>query len=210
MHKKWRKTYRGVDVIKEFSKEGGVSNLSVFTCTTLRKHVATLTQSFEISKLDQDQLASFLGHDIRVHRSFYRSPIEIVEKAKVAKLLLAANKGIYLPWDKVGDVDEELEEYGEDMAEEDNKEIENDRDPDFTEPDSTVTEPISVSNSGAYSSSTKNVSESTRVKTHTRLAWSGSEIEAQGWGFCGFFSVLPIFRISADFCSFELSALLSE
>ena len=168
--------YRGVDVIKEFSKEAGVSNLSVFTFTTLRKHVATLTQSFEISKLDQDQLASFLGHDIRVHRSFYRRPIDIVEKAKVAKILLAANKGICLPWDKVGDVDEELEEYGEDMAEEDNEEIENDRDPDFTEPDSTVTEPISVSNNGAYG--TKNVSESTRVKKHTRLAWSGSEIEA--------------------------------
>ena len=130
------------------------------------------------AKLDQDQLASFLGHDIRVHRSFYRRPIEIVEKAKVAKILLAAYKGVCLPCDKVGDVDEELKGYGEDMAEEDNEEIEHDRDPDFTEFDSTVTEPISASNSGAYGSSTKNVSESTRVKKLTRLAWPGSEIEA--------------------------------
>ena len=38
------------------------------------------------------------------------------------------------------------------MAEEDNELIENDHDPDFTEPDSTVTEPISASNSGEYGS----------------------------------------------------------
>ena len=124
-------------------------------------------------------LLLFYGHDIRVHRSFYRRPIDIEEKAKEAKILLAANRGICLPWEKVGGVDEELEEYGKDMAEEDNEEIENDRDTDFTEPDSTVTEPISASNSGAYGSSTKNVSESTRVKKLTRLAWSGSEMEAQ-------------------------------
>ena len=102
--------YQGVDVIKKISKEAGVSNLSVFTFITLRKHVATLTQSFEISKLHEDMLASFLGHDIRVHRSFYRRAIDIVEKAKVAKILFAANKGVCLPWDTVGDVDEELEE----------------------------------------------------------------------------------------------------
>lgn len=44
-----------------------------------------------ISKLDQDQLASFLGHDIRVYRSIYRLPVDVLEKAKVAKILLAAN-----------------------------------------------------------------------------------------------------------------------
>ena len=104
--------YRGVDVIKDFASEAGVSDLSIFTFTTLRKHVATLTQTFEISKLDQDQLAAFLGNDIRIHRSFYRRPIDIIEKAKVAKILLSVNKGINLPLDmeNENEIDEELEE----------------------------------------------------------------------------------------------------
>ena len=52
------------------------------------------------------------------------------------------------------------------MAEEDNELIENDHDPDFTEPDSTVTEPISASNSGAYGSAQRmclKVSESKSI-----------------------------------------------
>ena len=99
--------YRGSHVIKEFAEQAGVSNMSVFTFTNLRKQVATLSQSLEISKLDQDQLATFLGHDIRVHRGIYRLPISTLEKAKVAKILLAVNRGVRL--DKVEEVNEEEE-----------------------------------------------------------------------------------------------------
>ena len=37
--------YRGVDVIKDFASEAGVSDLSIFTFTTLRKHVTTLKEN---------------------------------------------------------------------------------------------------------------------------------------------------------------------
>lgn len=47
-----------------------------------------------ISKLDQHQLADFLSHDIRVHRHIYRQPVEILQKAKVVKILLCVNKGM--------------------------------------------------------------------------------------------------------------------
>ncbi|XP_056462464.1 uncharacterized protein LOC130402339 [Gadus chalcogrammus] len=40
-----------------------------------------------------DQLASFLGHDIRIHREFYRLPESTLQLAKVSKILIAMEKG---------------------------------------------------------------------------------------------------------------------
>lgn len=42
---------------------------------------------------EMDWLAGHLGHDIRVHRNFYRLRTEHVELAKVAKLLYAVDSG---------------------------------------------------------------------------------------------------------------------
>ena len=176
--------YRGVDVIKAFAQEAGVSDLSVFSFTTLRKHVATFSQSLEISKFDQDQLASFLGHDYRIHRSFYRRPIDIIEKAKVAKILLAANQGVCLPWGNVGDLDEDLEEEPEDRTDEDleeeperrtEEEIDNSCELNFSLPDSTVTE---ETNRQVIAPTQNKTSEKTRGKKFIRRTWSADEIQA--------------------------------
>lgn len=40
-----------------------------------------------------DQVANFLGHDIRVHREFYRLPEATTQLAKISKLLIAMEKG---------------------------------------------------------------------------------------------------------------------
>ncbi|KAK3541018.1 hypothetical protein QTP86_011209 [Hemibagrus guttatus] len=40
-----------------------------------------------------DQVADFLGHDIRVHREYYRLPEATIQLAKISKLLLAMEKG---------------------------------------------------------------------------------------------------------------------
>ena len=40
-----------------------------------------------------DILAGFLGHNIRVHRNFYRLPQETLQLAKVSKILLAYDRG---------------------------------------------------------------------------------------------------------------------
>ncbi|AWP13761.1 Hypothetical protein SMAX5B_021110, partial [Scophthalmus maximus] len=42
---------------------------------------------------DMDQLANFLGHDIRIHREFYRLPEKTLQLAKVSKLLMALEQG---------------------------------------------------------------------------------------------------------------------
>lgn len=38
-------------------------------------------------------LATFMGHDINIHRSFYQLPQEIIEVARMGRLLTAFNKG---------------------------------------------------------------------------------------------------------------------
>lgn len=40
-----------------------------------------------------DQVADFLGHDIRVHREYYRFPEATTQLAKISKLLIAMEKG---------------------------------------------------------------------------------------------------------------------
>lgn len=40
-----------------------------------------------------DTLANFLGHDIRVHREYYRLPEGTLQLAKVSKILIAMEQG---------------------------------------------------------------------------------------------------------------------
>ncbi|XP_070189389.1 uncharacterized protein [Littorina saxatilis] len=88
------KPYRGTKAIKDYAVKAKVSDTCLFTATHLRKQLATLSQAMAISKFNQDQLATFLGHDIRVHRGIYRQPLEVIEKSKVASFLFRVNKGI--------------------------------------------------------------------------------------------------------------------
>lgn len=53
------------------------------TSTKLRKHVATVSQLLNLQTHELDQLATFMGHDIEVHREFYRLPEETLQMAKV-------------------------------------------------------------------------------------------------------------------------------
>lgn len=59
----------------------------------MRKHVATISQILNLKDNELDQLADFLGHDIRVHRDFYRLPEATTQVAKISKILLAMEKG---------------------------------------------------------------------------------------------------------------------
>ena len=82
--------YRGHIVLKEAAVAAGCKFPDRLTSTSLRKHLATMSQ---VLHADQDTLADFMGHDIRVHREFYRLPLSTVQKAKVSKVLVAINKG---------------------------------------------------------------------------------------------------------------------
>ena len=55
--------------------------------------MASMSQLLNLRDNELDILAKFLGHDIRVHREFYRLPQNTLEIARVGKLLMAMNEG---------------------------------------------------------------------------------------------------------------------
>lgn len=124
------KPYRGSAVIKEYADAAKVSDSALFTATTLRKQLATLSQALEISKFNQDHLASFLGHDIRVHRNIYRQPLEVMQKAKVASILLKVNKGVQIAGDCLDELADEEIDPGEPNAEPESADDSDDSAPD--------------------------------------------------------------------------------
>jgi len=61
--------------------------------TKLRKFVATVSQIVDLKENELDWLAKHMGHDINVHRQYYRLQESTLELAKVSKLLLAVDSG---------------------------------------------------------------------------------------------------------------------
>lgn len=85
---------RGTDCLRVFAKACGAEAPERLRSTKLRKHIATMSQVLNLQENELDVLAQFLGHDIRVHREFYRLPEATVQVAKVSKLLLMMESGI--------------------------------------------------------------------------------------------------------------------
>lgn len=85
--------YRGSDCLRYFARICGAKTPESLTSTKLRKQTGTLSQVLNLTKPELDQLADFLGHDIRVHRHFYRLPEGTIQLAKISKVLMALEKG---------------------------------------------------------------------------------------------------------------------
>lgn len=86
---------RSWDCLRKFSAqcEPPLSNPANITSTKLRKYIATISQVLSMEEREVDWLARHLGHDIRVHRDFYRLHESTIEIAKVSKLLLTVDQG---------------------------------------------------------------------------------------------------------------------
>uniref|UniRef100_A0A087XM20 SET domain-containing protein n=1 Tax=Poecilia formosa TaxID=48698 RepID=A0A087XM20_POEFO len=86
--------FRGCDSLKRFAESCGAKQPQNLTSTKLRKHIATVSQLLNLQTHELDQLATFMGHDIEVHREFYRLPEETLQVAKVSRLLFALQGGM--------------------------------------------------------------------------------------------------------------------
>lgn len=84
---------RGSDCLRKFANACGAEFPEHITSTKLRKQVATLCQIMNLKKNEMDQLAKFMGHDIRVHREYYRLSENTLQLAKMSKLLMAIEQG---------------------------------------------------------------------------------------------------------------------
>ncbi|KAF5899327.1 nucleoporin p54 isoform X1, partial [Clarias magur] len=80
---------RGCDCLRKYAKESKAENPELLRSTKLRKQVATLCQLLDLSEQELEQVARFMGHDIRVHRDFYRQTDKTFQIAKISKLLFA-------------------------------------------------------------------------------------------------------------------------
>lgn len=85
--------YRGHICLNEIAASAGVSNPEAFKSTKLRKHLATMSQMLEISQSDRQILANFMGHSDAVHGKYYKLPDTILDRCKVAQVLIALNSG---------------------------------------------------------------------------------------------------------------------
>ena len=85
---------RGHDALRIFCNEINLMRPELITSTRLRKYIATVVQLFDLKETEYDWLARHLGHDIRVHRDFYRMHESAVELTKISRVLLAVDKGV--------------------------------------------------------------------------------------------------------------------
>nr|CAI5848195.1 unnamed protein product [Callosobruchus analis] len=83
----------GYKILMKHAKRSGAKNPSAITSTRLRKHLATLSQLFNLSEGEIEQLATFMGHTAGVHKSSYRLPDDIYQTAKISKLLMIMEDG---------------------------------------------------------------------------------------------------------------------
>lgn len=66
--------YRGHQCLRKLADECGAKKPEYLRSTQLRKEIATTTQILNLKNNELDQLADFMGHNIAVHRQFYRPP----------------------------------------------------------------------------------------------------------------------------------------
>ncbi|CAG0884569.1 unnamed protein product, partial [Cyprideis torosa] len=84
---------RGTDAIREHSEKCGAENPQRLRSTSMRKQLATVTQVCSLDEGELEHVANYMGHDLRVHRDFYRLPTNTIQLAKVSKLLIEIEKG---------------------------------------------------------------------------------------------------------------------
>ncbi len=80
--------------MKTLAEECGAKLPQNVRSSNLRKHIATMTQLLSLKENELDMLAGYMGHDIRVHREFYRLPQSTLQLAKVSKVLIMMERGL--------------------------------------------------------------------------------------------------------------------
>lgn len=92
------KYLRGPDCLGAVVKQCKLENPSAIKSTQLRKYVATVSQIIDLNEGELEWLARHMGHDLAVHREYYRLHDSTLELAKVSKLLLAVDEGQASKW----------------------------------------------------------------------------------------------------------------
>ncbi|XP_071805818.1 uncharacterized protein [Asterias amurensis] len=84
---------RGSDCLRAYANQAGLENADSMRSTKLRKHVATVSQILALNEHQLETLADFMGHDLRVHREYYRLPDTVQRVTKLSRLFLSLERG---------------------------------------------------------------------------------------------------------------------
>ena len=84
---------RGNDVLRHACDKVKLENGNVITSTSMRKYVATVSQLVDMNQSEMEWLAQHMGHDVQVHKDYYRLPQTTLELAVVGNLLMAIDEG---------------------------------------------------------------------------------------------------------------------
>ena len=84
---------RGNDVLHHVCAKVKLENAFAITSTNMRKYVATVSQSVDITETEMGWLARHMGHNIHIHKEFYGMQESTLEIAVVGNLLLAIEEG---------------------------------------------------------------------------------------------------------------------
>ncbi|KAK9872736.1 hypothetical protein WA026_019517 [Henosepilachna vigintioctopunctata] len=77
-------------LLREHSEKCGAKNPHLLRGTKLRKHIATKSVMLNLNDQEVSDLANYMGHNERIHKSHYRLPIVAREISEISKILLKA------------------------------------------------------------------------------------------------------------------------
>ncbi|KAL6481164.1 hypothetical protein MHYP_G00092440 [Metynnis hypsauchen] len=84
---------KAVDVtVRRFAEESKAENPELLRSTKLRKQVTKLFQLLNLDQQELEQVARFMGHDIRVPCDFHRQRDKTLQLSRISKLLLSMEK----------------------------------------------------------------------------------------------------------------------
>lgn len=78
------------DLLRQYALECGAEKPETLRATELRKHIATICISYNLSENEISTLANFMGHSDKIHLSHYRQPVIEKEILEISQYLEAA------------------------------------------------------------------------------------------------------------------------
>ena len=83
-----QRPHRSSDLLRMIVKEmDGLQAADRITWTSLRHHLATMAQVFALNEGEVELAAQFMGHDIRIHRKYYRLPLNVLQRGWMCQYL---------------------------------------------------------------------------------------------------------------------------
>ncbi|CAB4033251.1 Hypothetical predicted protein [Paramuricea clavata] len=97
--------------MKKICKKLDLKEPELIKSTNLRKYIATVGQIVDMNKLEMGWLANHLGHDIHVHKQFYRLPQSTIQMEVVGNLI-AVDEGLAHQFKGKNPRNTQLEDFG--------------------------------------------------------------------------------------------------